>query len=160
MEDKRQMMEKTVTIQQAAAQLLAEYKKPLKSKELAKLAQERRLVAPSTAKDPIQSLSQTLERNIRLDKGNKPRLIFVEIEEGRAIGLPEWYEEKKVEKKVECEKVEIPLPADLLNKIKIYQTSFNFTSIEEAIIQLTKKGLSATSQELIDRLKIELDELN
>ena len=67
------MMEKTITIQQAAAQLLAEYKKPLKSKDLAKLAQERRLVAPSTAKDPIQSLSQTLERNIRLDKGNKPR---------------------------------------------------------------------------------------
>ena len=153
-------MEKTVTIQQAAAQLLAEYRKPLKSKELARLAQERGLVAPSAAKDPIQSLSQTIERNIRLDKGNKPRLVFVEIEEGRAIGLPEWYEERKVEKEVTCEKVEIPLPADLLNKIKIYQTSFNFASMEDAIIQLTKKGLSAASQELIDRLKVELDGLS
>ena len=34
-------MEKLMTIQQAAAWLLDEYKKPLKSKELAKLAQER-----------------------------------------------------------------------------------------------------------------------
>lgn len=153
------MMEKTMTIQQAAAQLLAEYKKPLKSKDLAKLAQERELVAPSTAKDPIQSLSQTLERNIRLDKGNKPRLLFVETQEGRCIGLPSWYETKKVEKKVFSEKVEVALPTDLLNKIKLYQSSFNLSCIEEAIIHLTKKGLSATSQELINKLKLELDEL-
>lgn len=152
-------MDKTITIQQAAAKLLAEHKRPLKSKELARLAQEGKLVAPSTAKDPIQSLSQTLERNIRLDKGNKPRLMFVETDEGRAIGLPEWYEERPVPKNVECERVEIGLSDDLLNKIKIYQTSFNLLSIEDAMVQLIKKGLSATSQELIDRLKIELDEL-
>lgn len=152
-------MEKTVTIQQAAADLLAEYKKPLKSKELANLALQRELVAPSAAKDPIQSLSQTLERNIRLDKGNKPRLLFVETENGRGIGLPEWYEERKVEKKVNLEKIEVAVPADLLNKIKLYQSSFNFMTIEETIVHLAKKGLSATSDELIERLKTELDGL-
>lgn len=152
-------MEKLMTIQQAAALLLDEYKTPLKSKELAKLAQDRQLIAPSNAKDPIQSLSQVLERNIRLDKGNKPRLIFVETEEGRQIGKPEWYETKKVERKVECEKIEIGLEPDLMNKIKLYQTSFSLPSIEEAILQLTKKGLNAASQELIDRLKMELEGL-
>lgn len=154
-------MEKTITIQQAAAQLLEEYRKPLKSKELARLAQERNLVAPSMAKDPIQSLSQVLERNIRLDKGNKPRLMFVETEEGRCIGVPKWYEEKKVEPKVieRSETIEIGLSEDIMNKVKLYQTSFNLSSIEEAVIQLTKKGLGAASQELIDRLKNELESL-
>jgi len=152
-------MEKTITIQQAAAELLSEYKKPLKSKDLARMAQEREMVAPSTAKNPIQSLSQTLERNIRLDKGNKPRLVFVETEGGRCIGIPEWYEEVKVEKKGASEKVEVDLSSDLLNKVKLYQSSFKLRSIEEAVIQLIKKGLSATSQELINRLKLELDDL-
>lgn len=152
-------MEKLMTIQQAAAWLLDEYKKPLKSKELARLAQERSLVPPSNAKDPIQSLSQVLERNIRLDKGNKPRLIFVESEEGRQIGKPEWYETKREVTKVACEKIEVGLEADLMNKIKLYQTSFNLPSIEEAILQLTKKGLSAASDELIDRLKSQLEGL-
>ena len=153
-------MEKTITIQQAAAQLLAEHRKPLKSKELARLAQERQLVAPSAAKDPIQSLSQVLERNIRLDKGNKPRLVFVETDEGRCIGLPEWYETKKVEQIIEkSEAIEIGLSEDILNKVKLYQTSFGLASIEEAVIQLVKKGLAATSGELISRLKTELEGL-
>lgn len=152
-------MEKTITIQQAASELLSEHRKPLKSKDLARMAQERRMVAPSMAKDPIQSLSQTLERNIRLDKGNKPRLIFVETENGRCIGMPQWYEEVKVEKKVVSESVEVGLSSDLFNKVKIYQTSFKLTSIEDAMVQLIKKGLGATSQELIDRLKLELDDL-
>lgn len=153
-------MEKTITIQQAAWQILSEYRKPLKSKELARLAQERALVAPSTAKDPIQSLSQVLERNIRLDKGNKPRLIFVETEEGRCIGVPEWYEAKKVEPVAEkSEAIEIGLSEDILNKVKLYQTSFGLISIEEAVVQLVKKGLAATSDELINRLKSELEGL-
>lgn len=152
-------MDKILTIQQAAAKLLAEHRKPLKSKDLARMAIEKMLVAPSMAKDPVQSLSQTLERNIRLNKGNKPKLVFVETTEGRAIALPEWYEERKEQVSVECEKIEIAFSEDLINKIKIYQTSFNLDGIEETVIQLVKKGLSATSKELIDRLKIELDGL-
>ena len=152
-------MEKTITIQQAAARLLDEHKKPLKSKVLAKLAQEQGLVPQSTAKDPIQSLSQVLERNIRLDKGNKPRLIFVETAEGRCIALPQWYEQKKVEKKVVNEKIEVGVSSDLLNKIKLYQTSFKLGSIEDAIVELAKKGLSASSNELIDKLRLELEGL-
>lgn len=152
-------MEKTITIQQAAAELLSEYRKPLKSKDLARMAQERKMVAPSMAKDPIQSLSQTLERNIRLNKGNKPRLIFVETEDGRCIGIPEWYEEVKVEKKTTNEKIEVALSSDLVNKVKLYQTSFKMMDLEEAMVQLIKKGLSAASEELIDRLKLELEEL-
>lgn len=153
-------MEKTTTIQQAAWQLLLEYRKPLKSKELARLAQERRLVAPSAAKDPIQSLSQVLERNIRLNKGNKPRLTFVETDGGRCIGVPEWYEEKKIEPIIEkSEAIEIGLSEDILNKVKLYQTSFGLISMEEAVVQLVKKGLGAASDELITRLKSELEGL-
>lgn len=152
-------MDKTITIQQAAALLLGEQRKPLKSKELAKMAQTRKLVAPSMAKDPIQSLSQVLERNIRLDKGNKPRLVFVETDEGRCIGLPEWYEEKKHEPVESSEVIQIALTDDMMNKVKLYQSSFGVVSIEETIVQLVKKGLNATSQELISRLKTELEEL-
>ena len=152
-------MQKTVTIQQAAAQLLEEQRRPIKSKELARMAQEKGLVAPSMAKDPIQSLSQVLERNIRLDKGNKPRLIFIETEEGRCIAIPQWYEEKKIETKIESEVIQIALSEDIMNKVKLYQISFNLPSMEEAIVQLTKKGLSAASEELINRLKTELQGL-
>ena len=152
-------MDKTITIQQAAARILEEQRKPLKSKELARMAQERKLVSPSMAKDPIQSLSQVLERNIRLDKGNKPRLVFVETDEGRCIGLPDWYEENKIEVTNESEAVKIGLSEDMMNKVKLYQSSFNIISIEETIIQLVKKGLNATSNELIERLKTELEGL-
>lgn len=159
-------MDKTITIQQAAAQLLAEHKRPLKSKDLARLAQERNLVAPSAAKDPIQSLSQVIERNIRLDKGNKPRLVFVDTSAGRCIALPSWYEKKKVEevekKEVvsqKVEKVEISIPVDILNKVQLYQTSFKLPSVEAAIVQLTKKGLGATANDLIEKLKVELEGL-
>lgn len=152
-------MDKTVTIQQAAALLLGEQRKPLKSKELARLAQERKLVAPSMAKDPIQSMSQVLERNIRLDKGNKPRLVFVETDEGRCIGLPQWYEKKPVEEVDERESVQILLSEDMMNKVKLYQGSFNLGSIEDTILQLMKKGLNAASEELINRLKTELEGL-
>lgn len=159
-------MEKTITIQQAAAQILAEYKKPLKSKDLARLAQERKLVAPSAAKDPIQSLSQVIERNIRLDKGNNPRLMFVQTSEGRCIALPVWYEKKKEEKQEKkevvhqkVEKVEISIPVDILNKVQLYQTSFKLPSVEAAIVQLTKKGLGATANDLIEKLKVELEGL-
>lgn len=159
-------MEKTITIQQAAAQILAEHKKPLKSKDLARLAQEKQLVAPSAAKDPIQSLSQVIERNIRLDKGNKPRLIFVETSAGRCIALPSWYEKKREEKEEKkeivhqkVEKVEISIPVDILNKVQLYQTSFKLPSVESAIVHLTKKGLGATANDLIERLKVELEGL-
>lgn len=153
-------MEKTMTIQQAA-HILLEYGKPLKSKELAIIAQDKKIVAPSMAKDPIQSMSQVLERNIRLNKGNKPKLIFVETDEGRAIAMPEWDEEKKLKEKAEkSEVIQIGLGEDIINKISLYQTSFNLSSIEHAIIELTKKGLAATSKELIDRLKVELEGLD
>ena len=151
-------MDKTMTIQQAAARILEEYKKPLKSKEIARMAQERGFVLQSTAKDPIQSLSQALERNIRLNKGNKPRLVFTETDQGRCIAIPEWYEKIEIEPKL-GEKLEIHLTGDLINKVELYQNSFNLHSFEEAIISLVKKGLNATSDELIDRLKAQLDAL-
>ena len=47
----------------------------------------------------------------------------------------------------------------VMNKVKLYQSSFNLPSMEEAIVQLTKKGLSAASEELINRLKTELQGL-
>ena len=53
----------------------------------------------------------------------------------------------------------VGLSEDILNKVKLYQSSFNLSSIEEAVIELTKKGLGAASQELIDRLKTELEGL-
>lgn len=152
--------QKTMTIQQAAATLLKEVKRPLKSKELAQMVIEKGLIPLGSAKDPIQSMSQTIERNIRLNKGNNPKLIFVEQGGNRCIALPAWNEAPvREEKKVKTETIGIALPDDLVNKVQLYQNSFKFSNMEQAMISLIKKGLAAASDELIDKLKKELEQL-
>ena len=74
-------------INQAATVILKEANRPLSAKEIAKRALERGL-ASSNAKDPINSLAQTLEKNIRDDTYNDPKLIFIYSQRGRLIDLP------------------------------------------------------------------------
>jgi len=78
-----------MTFQSVAHKLLADEGKPLSSRELARIALARGLVS-SNARDPIESLAQTLEKTIRVGTYNDPELAFVFTSQGRMIGLPGW----------------------------------------------------------------------
>ncbi|MGG0175802.1 hypothetical protein [Gottfriedia acidiceleris] len=154
-----------LTIQKAAAELLKEANKPLNAKVIAKLALEREMIKKSSAVDPIQSLSQTLERNVRNNTGNHPRLEFISTEDGRCLALPEWgssedaLEGQNEEYKDDLQEIRIKIHNSILNKVKIHQLSNDYKNIDEALLDLIKKGLWASSDELIKKLKSDLDDL-
>jgi len=80
-----------MTIQEAAYQILQEEKRYLTSREIARHAIERRMVT-SNARDQIQSLAQTIEKNIRGGAYNNPELCFAKDKNGqRVIGIPRWH---------------------------------------------------------------------
>lgn len=78
-----------MTIQQAARKILEEHGSPLDSRSIARRALEMGF-AQSSARDPVQSLAQTLEKNIRDGTYNRPELKFVHQAGRRLIALPEW----------------------------------------------------------------------
>ncbi len=76
-----------MTAHEAAHKLLKEAGKPQSSKHLADRMLKKGLVR-SNASDPISSLAQTIEKNIRGKAYNHPELEFVHTREGRLIGIP------------------------------------------------------------------------
>jgi flavin-binding protein dodecin len=153
------------TIQQAAYEVLRKANEPLKSIEIAHRIIEQKLII-SNAKNPIQSISQALERNIRMNKGNSPRLEFVESYLGRQIQIAERDQrtihtvntvlERKEEAK---EEITLSLPKDLLDKVKIYQLGTGKESVDDAITSLLRTGLFSSSDKLIEILKREMENL-
>jgi flavin-binding protein dodecin len=153
------------TIQQAAYEVLRKANEPLKSIEIAHRIIEQKLII-SNAKNPIQSISQALERNIRMNKGNSPKLEFVESYLGRQIQIAERDQrtihtvntvlERKEEAK---EEITLSLPKDLLDKVKIYQLGTGKESVDDAITSLLRTGLFSSSDKLIEILKREMENL-
>src|SRR6478672_11110395 len=80
-----------MTVHETAHKLVSEAGHPLKPKEIAKLALENGLET-SSAKDPILSIAGTIEKTIREEVYNSPRLVFVSTKQGRKIGLPSMEE--------------------------------------------------------------------
>lgn len=156
---------KMYTIQQAAYEILMKSNVPLKSIEIANRIIQEGLIE-SNAKKPIQSISQALERNIRMNKGNSPKLEFVESYLGRQIQIAERDQrtihtfntvlEKKEEAK---EEITLTLPKDLLDKVKIYQLGTGKESVDDAIASLLRTGLFSSSEKLIEILKREMENL-
>lgn len=64
-----------MTVQESAYLILKKENKPLHSKEIAKRILEKKYVK-SWAIKPIDSIVQTLEKNIRENRYNKPELVF------------------------------------------------------------------------------------
>lgn len=152
-----------LTIQQAAFQVLQQAGMSLKSVEIARRIHEQGLVT-SNAVNPVQSISQALERNIRMNKGNVPKLIFTETAFGREITLPidrtaSTPSTPNLQSVVETETVTLEIPKSLLDKAKIYQLGTGIATLDEAIAQLIKSGLSNNSAKLIESIKKELDRL-
>lgn len=155
-----------LTIQQAAYEVLKEAGEPLKSLEIAKRVLEQGFVQ-STAKNPIQSISQALERNIRMNRGNTPKLEFVETYLGRKIQpvyedtdtlktIPSSYEQQFT---ASTEEITVTLPKVLIDKVKIYQLVTNASSLDQAMTILLRSGLSTNSEKLIEVIKRDMESL-
>jgi hypothetical protein len=152
------------TIQEAAHDILEEFGKPLNSKEIARIALERRMVK-SMAKDPVQSHAQTIEKNIRSDVYNKPRLIFIHGPQGRLIGLSTWkgksshYDDTPT-KQSEYMELRARIPADLLEKIHLARQAKLANSFDEMVAFLLKKGLSVVALDVKKGLMQQLDQFD
>jgi HB1, ASXL, restriction endonuclease HTH domain len=151
-------------IQEAAHNILEEFGKPLGSREIAKIALERRMVI-SNAKDPVFSHATSIEKNIREDVYNKPRLIFVRGPKGRLIGLPSW-ESKSIQfpdshsKSIEYMELRARIPADLLEKVQLARQAKLADSFDEMVAILLKKGLSAVAADIKKGLLHQLDQFD
>ena len=155
-----------LTIQQAAYEVLKQAGEPLKSLEIAQRVLEKGFVQ-SAAKNPIQSISQALERNIRMNKGNTPKLEFVDTYLGRKIqpseedfltvqAISPMYDTHLT---ASGEELTVTLPKALIDKVKIYQLATGASSVDQAIAALLKSGLASNSEKLIEVIKRDMETL-
>ncbi len=137
-----------MTIQQAAYEILKERRTPLTSREIAKIALERKLVS-STSRDPVSAQSQTIEKNIREDKYNIPKLIFTKNESGqRLIGLPEWEKTKKFIPIQMIEEKKFNISVEDAELIQLAQLSGIGRNESEAVSRLIREGFKAFKGEI------------
>lgn len=151
-----------MTIQEAARIILEEMGRPLSSKEIAKIALERRMVS-STAQDPVQSHAQTIEKNIRDDVYNKPALVFVNSTQGRLVGLPIWgsnHHSASDTKKKELSELKVYIPLELMEKIKLTGQAKLKNSFDETVAFILTKGLAILSPEIKKGLIEQLNSLD
>jgi hypothetical protein len=154
---------KDMTIQEAARIIIEEFGKPMLSKDISKIAIDRGMVS-SNAMDPINSLAQTLDKNIR--SGVLPRLIFIGgPRRGRLIGLPSWegkpiLSEHKYDKSADFVELKARIPADMLEKVHLATQAKFASSFDETIIILLRKGLTAVAPEIRKRLLDQLDQFD
>lgn len=151
-----------MTSQEAAYKLLNEVGKPLSSKELARIALERRMVS-SVAQDPVASHAQTIEKNIRDDVYNNPKLVFIHSgTQGRLIGLPGWNFNPPSVKDTLPNLIEIKarIPSELFDKIKLAEHAKLKNNFDETVSFLLAKGLYMLSADIKKGLMTQLDSLN
>jgi hypothetical protein len=148
-------------MQEAAKQILEEAQKPLSSKEIAKRALERKMVA-SNAKDPIFSLYTTIEKNIRGGIYNNPKLVKIHTPgEGHLIGLPSWEDRIPVgtQRVPERKEIAVTVPLDLLNKIELAVRAQLASSFNDTMILIIQAGLVAVSEAIKERIMEQLSTL-
>lgn len=154
--------EDMMTSQEAAHKILDEIGQPLSSKEIAKIALDRRMVS-SIAQDPIQSHAQTIEKNIRDDIYNNPKLVFVNSSRGRLIGLPVWDSVRSCapdKRIINLSELRAHVPTELLEKLRLAERAKLKNSFDETVSFILTKGLSILSPEIKKGLMEQLDSLN
>lgn len=149
-----------MTTQEAAYTILNEVGKPISSKELARLALERRMVR-STAQDPVQSHAQTIEKNIRDDIYNNPKLIFIYGPQGRLIGLPEWQSSPPKPGTIPSSLIELKarIPVELFEKITLAEQAKLQNNFDETVTMLLSKGLSSVASDIKKGMMQQLESL-
>ena len=144
-----------MTAQEAAYQLLKEIGEPQSSQAIARMALEQGLVH-SNARDPVNSIAQTIEKNIRGEVYNQPRLIFIHRNGDRMIGLPGLSTPQDGRPQVEEQagarvpKVElrVSIAGELMEKIHLADQSGIGDSFVETVVALLESGLQSKKEEI------------
>lgn len=150
-----------MTIQEAAHSLLQEVGNPMSSKDLARMALDRHMVS-SLARDPVQSLAQTLEKNVRDDIYNNPKLKFVHTANGRLLSLETWDAKRGVAEqstKFVTKNIAIQIPSEIYEQVQLAHQAKLAESIEETTAVLLKQGLSTLAPRIKEGLMRQLDQL-
>lgn len=154
----RSAAEQVVTIQQAANRLLQESQQALSARELAASALDRQLVY-SSARDPINSLAQTLEKNVREEVYNNPPLKFVHQGGKRLLALPEWVVEPKAESAPrDMTRFTMDVSPALARDLQLAVQAGLADTSEEAFVLFAKRGLSAASAEIKEAIMSKLEQ--
>ena len=151
-----------MTIQRAAYEILRELGKSTSAKEIARIALARGMVT-SRAQDPIESHSQTIEKNIRGETYNDPKLVFIHSPQGRLVGLPGWNSDLSPapdDKIPNLSELRVHVPTELLEKMRLADQAKLKNSFDETVSLILTKGLSILASEIKRGLMEQLDSLN
>jgi hypothetical protein len=154
-----------MTIQEAARIILEEFGKPMPSKEIAKIALERRMVS-SRAEETINSLAQTIDKNIRGGVYNKQGLIFIgEARRDRKIGLPSMDNKSSLSapksiKPDDHVELKAKIPVQLLETLHLATQAKFASSFDDTVTALLKKGLAAVAPDIKKRLLNQIDQFD
>ena len=152
-----------VTINEAAVEILKEKNKPLSSIEIATIAFSRKLIY-SKAKTPIKSLAYTIDKNIREEFYNNPKLIFLQTSIGRLIGLPGWggnvLNIDLQKSKTSFQKLTISLPSNLMENINLAYQAKIADTYDETLIYIINEGLSKVAHIIKENISKQLEGLN
>lgn len=135
---------------------------PISSRELARIALDKGMVT-SSAQDPVQSHAQTIEKNIRDEVYNNPKLIFIPSSQGRLIGLPGWEaqvltaDNKNTQSLAE---LRAHIPSKLLDKIRLAEQAKLKKDFNDTVSLILTKGLSVLVPEIEEGLMKQLSALN
>ena len=155
-----------MTAHEAAHSLLIEEGKPLSSRELARRMLDRRLVS-SKARSPIDSLAQTIEKNIRDKAYNRPQLVFVRTADTRLVGLPSHGASaasvpRENSVVADVPRVRVPtaeqpmtleLPPVLTDKVKLAALAGLAATLEQTAALLLQRGLEVSADEIAAGLR-------
>jgi hypothetical protein len=144
-----------VTAQEAADTILRELKTPMSSKDLARLALERGLLR-SHAQRPIDSLAQTIEKNIRDGVYNKPELKFVYSPAGRLVALPNWELPEaphsspaaSATSAAQFKDVTARLPIDIAEQVQLAAYAKVAESFDDTVALLLQRGLASVASQV------------
>jgi hypothetical protein len=147
-----------MTIQEAARKILEEKENTLTSREISKIALDRGMVT-SAARDPVQSLASTIEKNIRDKVYNVPRLCFLRDEKGRrVIGLPEWGS-KKITTNPLARPRTVEITSEAVEMIELAREAGIGADETETIAYLITAGFRSCADEIDSGLLQRLSEL-
>jgi hypothetical protein len=152
---------KKMTIQEYAFKLIQKEGRPMASTEVAKRALEEHALF-SNAKDPVLSLSATIDKNIRDGVYNRPRLQFLHGPAGRLIGLPSMSDVPSPQNPQgsptvrEFHDVHLRIPSGVMQRLQLAAQSRIAPSFDETVVLIMKKGLAAVTHDVQARMSAQL----
>lgn len=149
-----------MSIQKIAHAMLSEIGKPTSAKELAQKALSEGY--HSSAKDPVQSLAQTLEKNVRDGVYNNPELTFVHSNGRRLLSLLSWGREPAVPAttaEASTEELTAQVPIEVLEQLQLADQAKVARTFDETVVLVLRKGLSVMAPQIKERLMERLEKL-